>query len=66
MGFEISYGYFGGISSVTPGGYQFVIHVVFLGDQFLHLVGDLVVKNVFSWGDASLFESKDELFVGPC
>ncbi len=57
MGFEVAYGHLGCVALMAARWYQFHVKLAFVADVILHVLGYLVVNDVFLWNDSHPFQS---------
>ena len=60
MRHEVSDGNLCCIAAMAAGRHEFIGHLVSVGDEGLHGIGDLVVEDVLVWGDAGFAEVRYE------
>ncbi len=63
MGFEVAYGHLGCIPLMASRWHQFHVELVCVADVVVHVLGYLVVKDVFLWNNARPYQSLEECVI---
>ncbi len=63
MGFEVAYGHLSCIPLMASQWHQFHVKLVCVADVVFHVLGYFVVKDMFLWNNARLFQSLEECII---